>query len=84
MICFRGGWVFHKSSSLARPCPLAGGKGTPYNDLYEEAPTQGVSFHLLKYMNGEEICLFGRKKRLKRANRCILRLSKSREKFLVL
>ena len=50
MICFHGGWVFHKSSSLARPFPLAGGReeGTPYNDLYEEAPTERGLFSLVE------------------------------------
>ena len=40
---------FHKLSCLARPFPLAGGGGgTPYNDLYEEAPTERGLFSLVE------------------------------------
>ena len=77
------------------PPPGGGEEVTPYNGLYGEAPFQGGTFFSLQVYEMSGISLVevyecvGRyvissAKRLKRANRCILRQWKSWENVLVL
>ena len=76
------------------PCPL-GEEVTPYNGLYWEAPPERVTFFSLQVNEMLWISLvevyecvgkyvISSVKRLKRANRCILRQWKSWENVLVL
>ena len=75
--------------------PPRGGEVTPYNGLYGEAPREGVTFFSLQVYEMLGISLvevyecvgkyvISSVKRLKRANRCILRQWKSWENVLVL
>ena len=75
--------------------PPPGGEVTPYNGLYGEAPPQRVTFFSLQVNEMLGISLvevyecvgkyvISSVKRLKRANRCILRQWKSWENVLVL
>ena len=77
------------------PPPSPGGEVTPYNGLYGEAPPQRVTFFSLQVNEMLGISLvevyecvakyvISSVKRLKRANRCILRQWKSWENVLVL
>ena len=77
------------------PPPRGEGKVTPYNGLYGEAPPQRVTFFSLQVNEMLGISLvevyecvgkyvISSVKRLKRANRCILRQWKSWENVLVL
>ena len=80
---------------MPTPPPPGGGEVTPYNGLYGEAPPQRVTFFSLQVNEMLGISLvevyecvgkyvISSVKRLKRANRCILRQWKSWENVLVL